>query len=102
MINSNNSLIAKTSWSQVAPPGVVVDTSTVNVQSSPVGATPTPPTVLPSHPSTTPTPIQPQQPPASEARFIYSDISVASLRGLEPHISVSVPQVSLERKCLSV
>lgn len=86
-------LPAKTSWSQVVPPGGPVDASTVSGQSSSVGATPTPPTVLPPHPSTTPTPIQPQQQPASEHRFTYSDISVTSLRGLEPHISVSVPQV---------
>lgn len=87
---------AKTSWSQVTPSGAVVDTSTVTVQSSSVGATPTPPTVLPPHPSTTPTPIQAQQQPASEPRFIYSDISITSLRGLDPHISVSVPQVSFK------
>lgn len=86
-------LPAKTSWSQVVPPGGPVDASTVSGQSSSVGATPTPPTVLPPHPSTTPTPIQPQQQPASEHRFTYSDINVTSLRGLEPHISVSVPQV---------
>lgn len=86
-------LPAKTSWSQVVPPGGPVDANTVSGQSSSVGATPTPPTVLPPHPSTTPTPIQPHQQPASEHRFTYSDISVTSLRGLEPHISVSVPQV---------
>ncbi|XP_042855455.1 CCR4-NOT transcription complex subunit 1-like isoform X4 [Penaeus japonicus] len=85
---------AKTSWSQMGAPGQVeMPTSTVTVQSSSVGATPTPPSVLPPHPSSTPTPIQSQQPSVNEPRFIYSDITVTSLRGLEPHISVSVPQV---------
>lgn len=87
-------LSAKTSWSQMGPTGQVeMPSSTVTVQSSSVGATPTPPSVLPPHPSSTPTPIQPQQPSVNEPRFIYSDITVTSLRGLEPHISVSVPQV---------
>ncbi|KAG7168806.1 CCR4-NOT transcription complex subunit 1-like 2, partial [Homarus americanus] len=76
---SSTPFMPKTSWPQVAPPGAVVDTTTVTAQSSSVGATPTPPTVLPPHPSTTPTPIQAQQQPASEPRFIYSDISVCGV-----------------------
>lgn len=90
---SSTTFMPKTSWTQAVPTGPVVDTITTTVQSSSVGATPTPPTVLPPHPSTTPTPIQPHQQAASEPRFIYSDISVTSLRGLDPHISVTVPQV---------
>ncbi|KAK8742070.1 hypothetical protein OTU49_002091, partial [Cherax quadricarinatus] len=90
---SSTTFMPKTSWSQVVPPCPVVETSTVTAQSSSVGATPTPPTVLPPHPSTTPTPIQAQQQPASEPRFVYSNINVTSLRGLDPHVSVSVPQV---------
>lgn len=74
------------------------DTSTsmggILIQSSSAGATPTPPVLPGPHgPSSTPTPIQPLQQAASEPRFIYSDISVTSLRGLDAHISVSVPQV---------
>lgn len=90
---SSTAFMPKTNWAQAAPTGPVVDPGSAVVQSSSVGATPTPPAVLPPHPSTTPTPLQPHQQAASEPRFIYSDISVASLRGLDPHISVSVPQV---------
>ncbi|KAK7066941.1 CCR4-NOT transcription complex subunit 1 [Halocaridina rubra] len=92
-ISSSAFMSAKTNWPQAAPVGPVIDAASVTVQSSSVGATPTPPTVLPPHSSTTPTPLQSHQQAASEPRFIYSDINVAHLRGLEPHISVSVPQV---------
>ncbi|XP_076065903.1 CCR4-NOT transcription complex subunit 1 isoform X3 [Oratosquilla oratoria] len=68
-----------------------VDSSS-SVPTSSAGATPTPPNV-PPHPSTTPTPIHSLPQAASEPRFVYSDINVASLRGLDAHISVSVPQV---------